>query len=181
MTDVPLDEVGREQAELVAVRLRDEEIDRVYSSPLSRCFELAEMVAGDHGLEVEVDERLREIDLGRWDGETYKEIIEKDGDILKRWTRDPASVTVPGGESLTDVQERAMDWLRQAVAECPEGTVLASSHGGAIRAVLAGVVGLPLSMLFRLTVDLASISVINYLGEFSNLELLNDRCHLDSD
>jgi len=177
--DIGLDEVGRKQVELIAGRLEDAGIEQVYSSPLSRCLELAERVAGSHGLEVTVDERLREIDLGRWDGETYTDIIERDGEILKKWTADPTSVTVPGGESLAAVQERAMEWFSQAVAEHPEGTVLASSHGGPIRSILAAVIDLPLSKIFRLQVDLASISIVNYKGKFSNLELLNETCHLE--
>lgn len=178
-TDVPLDELGLEQAGRVTRYLEDREIDVVYSSPLSRCLELARLVAGAHGLEVVVDERLKEIDLGRWDGETYSDILEKDGEILKNWTRDPTSVTIPDGESLAVVQERSMDWFHETSASYPEGTVIASSHGGPIRTIIAGVIGLPLSSAFRLTVDLASVSVLNYFGKFSNLETLNDRSHLD--
>ncbi|MBU4240219.1 MAG: alpha-ribazole phosphatase [Actinobacteria bacterium] len=178
ITDIPLDEMGRTQAKSVAVRLHDVEIDRVYSSPLSRCLELAETVAGDHGIPVEVDERLREINLGRWDGETYKEIFEKDGDLVQQWTRDPSLVNVPGGESLAEVQERTVDWLKVMLARYPDCTILASSHGGAIRALIAGVIGLHISRLFRLTIDLASISVLDYQGEFSSLGLLNETGHL---
>jgi broad specificity phosphatase PhoE len=176
--NIELDDVGLRQVEMVVKRLAGTELAGVYSSPLSRCLELAERVAESHGLDVTVDERLREIDLGRWDGESYSEIIEKDGEILKKWTTDPASVTVPGGESLRAVQERSMQWFAQAAADNPAGTVLASSHGGPIRAILAAVIGLPISRIFRLQVDLASISIVNYRGEFSNLELLNETCHL---
>lgn len=178
ITDVPLDELGREQADRVAARLASDSIDVVYSSPLSRCLELAVKVAGLHGLEVVVDERLREIDLGRWDGEPIERIIEMDGDLIKRWTRDPLT-EIPGGESLQSVQGRAMEWYREATASAGDGMILASSHGGPIRAILAAVLGLPLSNIFRLTVDLASISVINAMGKLSNLECLNDRAHLD--
>jgi alpha-ribazole phosphatase len=177
--DVPLDELGLQQAERAADHLRDAKIDVIFSSPLSRCLELANKVAAFHDLEVIVDDRLREIDLGRWDGETYKEIFEKDGEMLRKWTRDPTSMTIPGGESLHEVQERSMEWLTEMSGRFADGNVLASSHGGPIRAMLAGVVGLPLSNIFRLTVDLASISVLNYMGKFSNLETMNERSHLD--
>lgn len=177
--DVPLDELGLEQAQRVADSLKDKKIDIIFSSPLSRCLELANKVAAFHDLEVIVDERLREIDLGRWDGETYREIFEKDGELLKKWTRDPTSMTIPGGESLQEVQERSMEWLTEMSGRYADGNVFASSHGGPIRAMLAGVIGLPLSNVFRLTVDLASISVLNYMGKFSNLETMNERSHLD--
>ncbi|MBU1671404.1 MAG: alpha-ribazole phosphatase [Actinobacteria bacterium] len=177
--DVPLDEIGRQQAERVSGALARRNIVAVYSSPLSRCSELAEGVAAAKGLEVIVDPRLREIDLGRWDGQTYKEIVERDGEMLGRWTRDPTSVTIPGGESLGDVQDRAMDWFHEATSAYPDSTIVASSHGGPIRAVLAAVIGMPLANIFRLTVDLAGICVVNYQGEFSNVKVLNDTSHLD--
>jgi alpha-ribazole phosphatase len=177
-TDVPLDEVGREQVERVVGHFADADIARIYSSPLSRCHELALRVAESHGQEVVVDGRLGEIDLGRWDGETYADILARDGEMLKSWTEDPTSITVPGGETLIAVQSRAMEWFAQAAAEFPDRTILASSHGGPIRAIISAVLGLPLAHLFRLTVDLASISIVNYKGHFSNLEEMNDRCHL---
>lgn len=177
--DVELDDVGRKQVELVVKRLAGAGIEHVYSSPLSRCLELAERVADSHGLDVTVDERLREIDLGRWDGVLYTDIIKNDGEILRKWTADPSSMTVPGGESLAAVQDRSMQWFSQAVADYPEGTIIASSHGGPIRSILAAVIELPLSRIFRLQVDLASISIVNYKGKFSNLELLNETCHLE--
>ena len=178
-TDVPLDEVGIQQADRVADRLKSAKIDVVFSSPLSRCLELAGKVADSHGLEVVVDDRLRELDLGRWDGEMLEDIVKRDGEILKRWTKDPTSVTIPGGESLMAVQERSMDWLNEASARYGDGLLLASSHGGPIRAIVTSVIGLPLSNLFRLTVDLASISILNCMGKFSNLETMNERSHLD--
>jgi len=178
-TDVPLDEVGIQQADRVADRLKSAKIDIVFSSPLSRCLELAGKVADSHGLEVVVDDRLRELDLGRWDGEMLEDIVKRDGEILKRWTKDPTSVTIPGGESLMAVQERSMDWLNEASARYGDGLLLASSHGGPIRAIVTSVIGLPLSNLFRLTVDLASMSILNCMGKFSNLETMNERSHLD--
>lgn len=177
--DIPLDELGLEQARRVADDLKDRKIDVVYSSPLSRCLKLAEMVAEAHGMEVVVDERLREIDLGRWDGQMLDDIVKKDGEILRQWTKNPASVTIPDGETLMAVQERSMEWYDEAGALYADGHIFASSHGGPIRAILAKVIGLPLSNIFRLTVDLASISILNHMGKFSNMESMNLRHHLD--
>jgi len=177
--DIPLDELGLEQARRVADHLKESKLEVIYSSPLSRCLELAKMVAAAHDMEVIVDERLREIDLGRWDGEMLGDIVEKDGEILKQWIKNPTSVTIPDGEPLMAVQERSMAWLEDVTAKYGEGQVLASSHGGPIRAILAKVIGLPLSNIFRLTVDLASISVLNHMGKFSNMESMNERSHLD--
>jgi len=177
--DVPLDDVGKQQVARVVERLSSVQFAAIFTSPLSRCHELAVAVAEEHGQEAITDKRLGEIDLGRWDGETFKDILANDGDILKRWTEDPTSITVPGGESLLSVQDRAMEWFAEATSAHPDGIIMASSHGGPIRAIISAVLGLPLGHLFRLTVDLASVTTINYKGMFSNLEELNDRCHLD--
>jgi alpha-ribazole phosphatase len=160
--DVPLDEVGRAQVARVVERLSGVNFAAIYTSPLSRCHELAVEVAKEHGMEAISDARLGEIDFGRWDGETFQNIIEKDGDILK----------------LLSVQDRAMAWFAEATAAHPDATIMASSHGGPTRAIISAVLGLPLAHLFRLTVDLASVTTINYKGMFSNLEEMNDRCHL---
>lgn len=177
-TDVELDEVGRQQVEKVVERLSSIEFGDIYSSPLSRCYDMAKAVAEDHGQAVIIDDRITELNMGHWDGQTYVEIIKNEGELLRKWTEDPTSLTVPGGESLIAVQERAMEWFAKATADHPEGTIMAASHGGPIRAILSAVLGLPLAHLFRLTVDLASINIVNYKGEFSNVEELNDRGHL---
>lgn len=178
VTDIPLDELGLRQADRVAGRMSEIEIDRVYSSPLARCYELASKVAEVKGLEVLVDERLTEMDLGRWDGMTYKEIFDGDGDLVKDWIKDPEAIDIPGGESLAAVQARTTEWLAQAAPPGEDETVFACSHGGAIRSIICNVLDLSLSCLFRLTVDLASVSVINYFGSHANLKLLNDVSHL---
>lgn len=176
--DIPLDEYGRRQAEMVASVLENEKFDCIFSSPLSRCLELARIVARGHGLEVEIEPRLKEIELGDWDGLTYGEILKRDGELIKMWTSDPTCVTVPGGESISDVFKRSMDWFYEVVNKYPEGQIFAVSHGGPIRAIIAGILEMPLSRMFRIGVDLASISIINFKGEFSYLETLNDTCHL---
>ncbi|MDD5748650.1 MAG: histidine phosphatase family protein [Actinomycetota bacterium] len=177
-TDVPLDDYGRTQAKRVAETLSDEKIDAVFSSPASRCLELAQIVALEHGLSVEKDERLREINFGDWDGMTFADILKRDGDAVSRWTSNPTSPTVPGGESVTDVYSRTWEWVSEVGSRFPGCCVFVASHGGPIRTIVAGILDLPLSRVFRTNVDLASISVVNYEGEFSNVEKLNDTCHL---
>lgn len=178
LTDIVLDKTGRAQAKRAAGLLSSEDVDRIYSSPLSRCLELAEFIAAEHDLEVVVDSRLAEIDLGGWDGETYEEILSRDGETFKKWIRDPTSVVIPGGESLGDVRDRAMDWFREATETYPEGTVVASSHGGTIRAIIASALGLDLSKVFRINIDLASVSQVNQRDGYSSMQYVNLTTHL---
>lgn len=176
---VPLDEVGREQAERVAERLEGEGIVATFSSPVSRCLELAEISARGLGLEVQTDERLSEINLGHWEGKKLQELIEADRELVARWIQNPMSVGVPGGESLGEVQERGLEWLLEASSRYGDSTIMVCSHGALIRTMLSAVIGLPLENIFRLIVDLASISVFEYGPHSMSLASLNERSHLD--
>ena len=107
--DVPLTPDGRHEAEALARRLAGVRIDRILSSPLLRAIETAQTVAT--GRPVEVDERLRELDYGRWEGLTYVEIEARDPELRTRWDHDPRSTHSPGGESGEDVAARALSFL----------------------------------------------------------------------
>jgi len=102
--DVPLLPSGREEAEALARRLSGVRIDRIVSSPMLRALETAQTIAT--GRPVEVDERLRELDYGRWEGLTYDEIDAHDPELRARWEHDPAATHSPGGESGDDVAAR---------------------------------------------------------------------------
>lgn len=176
--DIPLDDKGKRQAELVASRVVEEDFSYVYSSPYQRCREMAEEIASLKGCSVKEDERLREMDLSRWDGQPLAEVIKRDGELIKNWMEDPVSRSLPGEESLPQVCERAFGWLKEVASAHPEEGTLAVSHGAPICTMIAEVIGLPLANAFRLIVDVASVSIVNYQGGFSNLKLLNDTNHL---
>ena len=107
--DVMLTPHGRHEAEALARRLAGVRIDRIVSSPMLRALETAQTVAT--GRPVEVDERLRELDYGRWEGLTYEEIDARDPELRTRWDHDPGSTHSPGGESGEDVAARALSFL----------------------------------------------------------------------
>src|SRR5271157_4618951 len=95
--DVPLTPEGRQEAEALASRLEGIRIDRIVSSPMARALETAQTIAD--GRPLEVDERLRELDYGRWEGLTYTQIDAHDPELRARWEADPAATHSPGGES----------------------------------------------------------------------------------
>lgn len=118
--DVPLAPKGRRQAEALARRLSGVRIDRIISSPMLRALETAQIVAT--GRPVEVDERLRERDYGRWEGLTQEEVRARDPELLARWEHDPAGTHAPGGESGDEVATRALGFLVDLLAaELPSG------------------------------------------------------------
>ena len=107
--DVPLTPQGRHEAESLARRLAGVRIDRIISSPMLRALETAQTIAGRRP--VEVDERLRELAYGQWEGLTYDEIEARDPELRARWDHDPGSTHSPGGESGEDVAARALSFL----------------------------------------------------------------------
>ncbi|MGD0862415.1 MAG: histidine phosphatase family protein [Candidatus Limnocylindrales bacterium] len=115
--DVPLLTQGCKEAEALARRLAGVRIDRIVSSPMLRALETAQTIAA--GRPVEVDERLRELDYGRWEGLTYAEIDAHDPELRARWEHDPAATHSPGGESGDDVAARALGFLVDLIASEP--------------------------------------------------------------
>jgi broad specificity phosphatase PhoE len=115
--DVPLLPEGREEAATLAQRLSGVRVDRTISSPMLRARETAQTIAA--GRPVEVDDRLRELAYGEWEGLTYAEIDERDPDLRARWEQDPGRTHSPGGESGDDVAARALSFLFDLLAvEC---------------------------------------------------------------
>ncbi len=113
--DVPLSSQGRREAEALARRLSGVRLDRIISSPMIRALETAQIVA--EGRPVEIDERLRELDYGRWEGLDYAEIQARDPELRARWEADPASTHSPGGESGFEVADRARSFLESLLNE----------------------------------------------------------------
>ena len=107
--DIRLTEEGRSEAEALARRLAGVRVDRIISSPMLRSVETAQAIAT--GRPVEVDERLRELNYGRWENLTYAEIEARDPDLRNRWEHDPAGTHSPDGESGDDVAGRALGFL----------------------------------------------------------------------
>jgi len=183
--DVELNGLGRRQAELVAAALRGKGIRAIYSSPLTRCRQTARPLSEELGLEVEVREGLQEIDLGEWDGLPFNRIYEEGGKTFSRWLTAPAEVRIPGGELLGEVRERVLEATAGILAEhSVEEDVAIFSHGGPLRLLLCAALGLDANRIFRLEVDLASISAIKCFGssveEDAAVAVVNDTCHLGS-
>lgn len=106
--DVPLNDRGRWQAQRLAVALGDEPIAAVYSSPLQRALDTAVAIAAPHGLTVETEPALIEMDIGEAEGLSFAEVRARYPGLLERWaSSEGADQPMPGGERLIEVQERA--------------------------------------------------------------------------
>jgi probable phosphoglycerate mutase len=141
--DVPLDEVGLEQAARAAHALAALTPAAIVSSDLGRARATAQALADRTGLPVHVDERLRETYAGQWQGLTHAEIRAAFGDALDRWSAGQ-DVRPGGGETRVEVAERMVSAVDEAVRRLPAaGTLVVVTHGGAARAGIGRMLGLP--------------------------------------
>jgi broad specificity phosphatase PhoE len=130
--DVPLNQLGLEQADKLAAHFADIEIDAIYSSDLSRAYETAQRVAAIKGLSVIQDKRLREISVGVFEGMTREELKVQYPEELEHWDKDE-SFAPPKGESRQQVQERAYRVWLELIQLNNYQTLLISTHGAFIR------------------------------------------------
>ena len=137
--DRPLTVLGRAQAEELAARLEDTELDAVYSSDLQRARETAEIVARTKGLTVETTADLREVDVGSWSGLTRAEAEERFPDQYARWLE--GGEGWDDGETYEQLGERVLRALPRIAAEQEGRRVLIVAHGGSIRAIHATALG----------------------------------------
>ena len=113
--DVSINDAGRRQAEALARRLAPVTFDRVITSPLFRARETASILV--RNVAIDADPRLREMDYGAWEGRTYEQIAESDGDFRRHWEAEPDTLACPGGESGNDVAARLRSFLADLLDE----------------------------------------------------------------
>ena len=142
-TDVPLSDVGRNQARELARRLRPVLVDALYSSPLGRALETARLIGEAVGLTPVVDHRLAELNYGEWEGRTFDEIKSAAPAIYDAWDADPANLSPPGGESGVHLVERVTPFLADVAQRHPRGNVVVVCHKTVCRLVACHLMGLP--------------------------------------
>jgi len=176
--NIPLNETGRNQARLLSQRLSKEELTAVYSSPLLRARETAEIIAGRHGLTPHLVEGMREICFGCWEGKRYSEMSKKEQNEVDRWLLDPENSNISGGETFKHFKERIFQSYKELLIVNQRDFVLVT-HAGAIKVLVADILGLPFSRIAGLKLSLCSLSVILY-DDCRNayLDLFNDTCQL---
>lgn len=139
--DPPLNPAGREQARALAEALADEPLGAVYTSPLRRAAETAEIVAAAHGLQADPVDGLREVDVGSWEGLTRCDLEQRQPEQFRRWLIEHEQGW-EDGETYEEMGRRAVAALL-VLAERHHGErILAITHGGPIRAAIAAAEGI---------------------------------------
>lgn len=163
--DVALTEYGISQYQQLRERLADTGITACYSSDLSRCATGAKIICDSLAIRPNLDARLRELDVGIWEGMTWSEIVAKYPLEWKARLDDIVNYRVPEGESLLDLAGRALPALREIVAAHRGETILVVGHGGMNRTLLLDAIGAPLSALFNIEQKYGCLNIIDFYDD----------------
>ncbi|WP_030370498.1 bifunctional RNase H/acid phosphatase [Streptomyces rimosus] len=177
--DPELSLAGHRQAEAVAAALAARgTVQAVVSSPLKRCRQTAETVAARLGLDVRVDEGLRETDFGAWEGLTFAEVQERYPQDLAAWLGS-AKAAPTGGESFAAVARRVAVSRDKLLARYAGRTVLLVTHVTPVKTLVRLALGAPPESLFRMELSAASLSAVAYYGDGNaSVRLVNETAHL---
>ncbi|WRZ93230.1 bifunctional RNase H/acid phosphatase [Streptomyces sp. NBC_01007] len=179
-SDPSLSDAGREQAERVAAALAARgTIQAIVASPLARTRQTAEAVAARLGLDVVIEDGLRETDFGAWEGLTFGEVRERHPDDLNAWLASPDAEPTGGGESFAATAHRMAATRDKLIASYAGRTVLLVTHVTPIKTLVRLALGAPPESLFRMELSAASISAVAYYADGNaSVRLFNDTSHL---
>ena len=170
--DPPLTELGEAQAERLGERLQGSNPSFILSSPLSRARQTADAIAVSTGLTVKTEDRLIEMNYGEWDG---MPIADVPNDVWRQWRSDP-DFKPPGGESLHDVSSRVGSLMGELLLG--DDLAIVVSHVSPIKAALTWALGAPDQMVWRMFIDVASISSIGMRQGAPCMLGFNETAHL---
>jgi broad specificity phosphatase PhoE len=178
--DIPLSEVGIKQADAIADRLKNENIDLFFSSSLRRAYQTAKTIAFYHNNEVIMHKEFMEISFGAWEGLKFDEIKEKYIDVYKIWRDTPHIAKVPGAESILEIRERSMTKLMEILNAEKDKNILVVSHGITIKVLIASIMGIDLANLHKIRQDNTALNIFEYKNNNFYTHLVNDTCHISN-
>ena len=170
---VPLTKVGIEQAERIAKYLKSLDISAIYSSPIERASHTAEIVAKNNSLDYELDDRITEIEMGKFTRMNYDDMFAKYGNIfLKFYENDPV-IAEQEVETFPHVQERILDIVNHIVEKHKNENVILVTHMDPIKSMLSIVMDLKPQALFELIIANASLTIIKEQDKKFSLSAIN--------
>ena len=170
--DVGLSARGREQVRRTRRLLSGVPLATVYSSPRRRALESARLLAAPRA-RVAVDERLREIDFGIFEGLAYDDIARRFPEKYEEWMKRPTDVAFPGGDTFAAMAARVRDAVDDLRRTHTGQVILVVSHGGVNRIALATALDLDVGRIFRLDQAYACVNVVDYFAHEPVVRLVN--------
>ena len=160
LTDIPLNDTGRQQAGFAKAGLLDVELAAIYTSPLQRAVETAEIIRGDREIPIYPTEGLREMGIGEWEGLLVSEIDERYPGWYDIWRTAPTRIRLKGGEPYAETQKRAWKTFWDIVKKHEGQTVLIVSHMMCISSILLTVAGIPLDEVWQHPIGNAALNIV---------------------
>lgn len=157
--NIPLTEKGIEQAEKTAKFLEQMNIAAIYSSPIERAKHTAEIVARHNSLDVTIDDRLIELDMGKFTGVPYDDIFTSHGNVFMKFYNGELEIAHNGVETFAEVKKRILSIVDHVVEKHPDQNVVLVTHMDPIKAMLSTVVDLTPTNLFELIIANASLNI----------------------
>ena len=182
-SDLPLNQKGTGQGHALALALKDEPITAIYSSPLIRAMEMANLIKVFHpSVPLFEEEGLREMDLGEYEGMEAQRWSSQNDAFYRSWLESPASVRIPGGENLLEVQDRAICALKRITQLHPPGsTLVLCSHNFVNRTLLCYALKMPLDRFREVKQETGALNILCKQGEKLVVKVMNECCHLTED
>jgi alpha-ribazole phosphatase len=171
--DVALSDLGLRQAHSVAKTLATEPLAAIYSSPRKRCVQAASILATGRSCQVETVDALRELDFGEFEGRSYQEIAALYPDVYRNWMERPTETRFPGGEGFGEMCARVLDAARELRSRHAGQSIALVTHGGVTRILLADVLGMKLTNIFRIGQRYGAVNAVRYFGDTPMVKLVN--------
>lgn len=170
--DLPLSDMGRQQAQYWRECLVDAPLARIFSSDLSRCMETTRIIADDRSITIKPLAGLREINLGQWDGMTFRQLKARWPDAYQKRGMDLVRFRPPAGESFLDLRQRVVPVFEHAVAQSGKHLLIVA-HAGVNRIILSHVLGMPAENLFRMAQGYGAMNLIDRQASGYRIQSLN--------
>lgn len=180
-TDIPLDAIGRLQAERLARALADEPLAAIYSSDLQRALATAQAVAGTTGAAVTADPQLRERAFGRFEGRVYADITRLWPDEAERWRRREPDFRPGGGESLVEFHRRCIPAVSGWAARHPGQAIAIVAHGGVLDCLYRAATGLGIAAPRSWQLGNAAVNRLLFVEGGFSLVGWGDDAHLQTE
>jgi len=177
-TESDLSELGVEQAERVADRLRDVDFAAAYTSPLRRAAETCRIALAPR-IRIEARDGLKEIHLGAWEGETASDLRTKYPREVKQWFVNPSAVQIEGAETIDQFRQRVTTTIESILKDHVDEVCAVVAHGGVICTYLTSVLGMASDDIWRFKIRNGSVTRLIYPRGIGRIDLLGDVHHLD--
>ncbi len=170
---VPLTDTGKKQSEYTAQLLEHMNISAIYSSPIERAKHTAEIAGKHNSLDVTIDDRLNELDMGKFTGMPYDEIFKSHGNVFMKFYNGELEIAHNGVETFPDVKKRILGIVDHIIEKHPDENVLLVTHMDPIKAMLSTIVDLSPTNLFELIIANASLNIFREKDRKFSLAGLN--------